>query len=71
VEMLDEMARRYATTPDALVSDPDTHPVEAAWFRLMLCRTCAIAGWAIAKQRAREIGAHGGGVQYVVTLPGS
>lgn len=65
------MARRYATTPDTLVSDDGTHPVEASWFRLMLCRVCAVAGWALAKQRARELSTQDGGLQYVVVLPGS
>ena len=63
------MARRYAKTPDSLVSDPTDHPVEAAWFRLMMARLCSLSAMGVLRQFIAENKGKGI-IQLFVPAPG-
>ena len=68
IHMIDETARRFATTPGRWLTRPDDDPIVALWLDLLLSRACAAA--AVETQR-QFLQRNSDGVMWTMPIPGS
>ena len=66
--MIDETARRFATTPGRWLTRTDDDPIVALWLDLLLSRICAAHAVETQRQFLRR---NGEGIMWSMPVPGS